>query len=186
MKLTRHAFTSLRYAAAGFLATLAAMGGIQLSAQAVKGHDTKAPVNYAADRIELQDRQDRVVLSGNVDITQTDVRLQAARTVVDYTNAGSLKIQRITATGGVNVTRGVETARGNVGIYDFNTRIITLVGDVALRRGTDTLNGQRLTINLDTGISSVDGRGGGSGAAGSIGSSGSGGGRVSGTFSVPR
>lgn len=185
MKLTRHAFTSLRYAAAGFLATCAALGGIQLYAQAIKGHDSKAPVNYAADRIELQDRQDRVVLSGNVDITQADLRLQAARTVVDYTNAGSLKIQRITATGGVNVTRGTETARGSVGIYDFNTRIITLVGNVALRRGTDTLNGQRLTINLDTGISSVDGRGGGS-AAGSIGGSGGGGGRVSGTFSVPR
>ena len=173
----RRLATPLRYAAAGFAVTLAAFGGIQLSAQAIGNYNSKAPVNYAADRIELQDRQDRVVLSGNVDITQANLRLQAARTTVEYTNAGSLQIQRITATGGVNVTRGTETARGNVGIYDFNSRIITLVGNVALRRGGDTLNGQRLTINLDTGVSSVDGKGGSGG--------GSNNGRVSGTFSVP-
>ncbi len=176
MKRTRHALTALRHATAACVLTLTALGGMQLYAQAIKGHDSKAPVNYAADRIELQDKQDRVVLSGNVDITQTDLRLKAARTLVEYTNAGSLQIQRITATGGVNVTRGTETARGNVGIYDFNNRTITLVGDVALRRTTDTLNGQRLVMDLKSGISTVDGKGGAGGSAN--------GGRVSGTFNV--
>lgn len=178
MKLTRHALTSLRYATAGFVLTLTALGGMQLYAQTFKGHNSKAPVNYAADRIELQDKQDRVVLSGNVDITQADLRLTAARTLVEYNNAGSLQIERITATGGVNVTRGSETARGNVGIYDFNNRTITLVGNVGIRRATDTLNGQRLVIDLNTGVTTVDGRGGAGGATNN--------GRVSGTFSVAR
>ena len=35
-----------------------------------------------------------------------------------------------------------------------------LAGGVALRRGSDTLNGGRLTIDLNTGLSSVDGGGG--------------------------
>ena len=175
MKLTRHAFTSLRYAAAGFLATLAAMAGIQLSAQAVKGHDTKAPVNYAADRIELQDKANRVILSGNVDIAQGGLRLKADRTTVAYTNNGSIKIQRIDATGGVLVTRGNESARGDVAIYDFNQRIITLAGGIGLRRGSDTLNGGRLVIDLKSGLSSIDGRGAPGGT-----------GRVSGTFQVPK
>lgn len=164
----------VRHGLTGFVLTLACFGGMQLSAQALGGHNSRAPVNYAADRIELQDRQDQVVLSGNVDITQGDLRLQAARTTVAYSDAGSLKIQQITATGGVEVNRGNESARGNVAIYDFNRRIITMAGNVALRRGGDTLNGQRLVIDLDSGVSSVDGRGGGSR-----------GGRVSGTFSVP-
>ncbi len=34
------------------------------------------------------------------------------------------------------VTRGDESARGDVAIYDFNRRIITMVGGVALRRGS--------------------------------------------------
>lgn len=174
MSLSSRIGPALRSALAGFVLTCAALGGMQLFAQAFRDHDSKAPVNYAADRIELQDRQDRVVLSGNVDISQAGLRLQAARTTVEYSNAGSIRIQRITATGGVHVTRGNETADGSVAIYDFNRRIITLTGGVALRRGGDTLNGERLVIDLDTGVSSIDGRAAGQGR-----------GRVSGSFSVP-
>ena len=153
-------------------------------AQGISGFNSDAPVNYAADRIELQDKQQRVVLSGNVNISQGDLRLRAARTTVAYTDGGALKIQRLDATGGVVVTRGGEQARGDVAIYDFNRRIITLAGNVALNRGSDTLNGGRLVIDLASGITSVDGRAGGSSSA--LGTSGgSGGGRVSGSFSVP-
>jgi len=172
----------LRNLAIGFALSAALIAGAQhLAAQAIAGHNSNAPVNYAADRIELQDKQNRVVLSGNVDIIQEDLRLKAARTTVAYTDAGDLKIQRIDATGGVTVTRRDERATGNVAVYDFNSKIITMVGNVALRRGTDTLNGGRLVIDLNTGISSVDGRSGGGGGV----SSQSSGGRVSGTFSVP-
>ncbi len=174
-----------RSAFSGFALGAAALGLIsQSGAQAFAGFNSNSPVNYAADRIELQDRQNRVVLSGNVDIKQADLRLHAARTTVAYSDGGRLSIQRIDASGGVTVTRGNETASGAVGINDFNRRVITLVGGVALRRGGDTLNGGRLTIDLNSGVSSVDGRaGGGSSAAGSGSTSG---GRVTGTFSVPK
>ena len=143
------------------------------SGQTIAGFNSALPVNYAADRIEFQDRQNRVVLSGNVVIDQGDMRLTAGRTVVAFEDAGALSIQRIDATGGVTVTRGAERASGDAGVYDFNRRVIVLAGGVALRRGGDTLNGGRLVIDLATGLSSVDGRG----AAGS--------GRVSGSFAVP-
>jgi lipopolysaccharide export system protein LptA len=170
-----------RSLAAGLVAgtALVALGA---GAQGLSGFNSDAPVNYAADRIELQDRQQRVVLSGNVEISQGDLRLRAARTTVAYTDAGALKIQRLDATGGVVVTRGDERARGDVAIYDFNRRVITLAGNVGLNRGGDTLNGGRLVIDLASGVSSVDGRaGGGSSALGAPG----GGGRVTGSFTVP-
>ncbi len=167
--------TALRSFAGAFLAaSIVALGFSSLAdAQAIAGFNSNQPVNYAADRIELQDRQKRVVLSGDVQITQGDLRLTAQRTTVAYTDAGGLRIQRIDATGGVVVTRGSERASGSAGVYDFNRRVIILSGGVALRRGGDTLNGGRLTIDLNSGLSSVDG---GSGARG---------GRVTGTFSVP-
>ena len=175
---------AFRSGAAGF-ALGSALVALQAGAQAIAGHNSDAPVNYSADRIELQDRQKRVVLSGNVDISQADLRVRAARTTVAYTDTGSLKIQRLDATGGVTVTRGDERATGDVAVYDFNRRIITMAGGVALRRGGDTLNGGRLVIDLTSGISSVDGRAGGSSSA--LGTTtGSGGGRVSGSFSVPK
>src|SRR5688572_5551497 len=119
---------ALRSLAGGFIAaSLAAFGFSSLAgAQAIAGFNSNQPVSYAADRIELQDRQNRVVLSGDVVITQGDLRLSAGRTTVSYTDAGSLRIQRIDATGGVVVTRGNERAQGNAGVYDFNRRVIIL------------------------------------------------------------
>ena len=163
---------------------VALAGGWTAAAWSQAGFNTNAPVDYSADRIELQDRQNRVVLSGRVEITQGGLRLNAARTTVAYTDTGGLSIQRIDATGGVRVQRGTETAQGDVAVYDFNRRIITMVGNVGLRRGTDTLNGGRLVIDLVSGVSSVDGRAGGSSPA--LGNGSSGRGRVSGSFSVPK
>jgi lipopolysaccharide export system protein LptA len=155
-------------AAAPIVAAVALLGSQHLGAQVFPGHDTNAPVDYAADRIELQDKADRVVLSGNVDIKQSDLRLRAARTIVNFTNAGQLKLQRITASGGVVVTRGGETATGDTAVYDFNQRIITMIGNASLQRNGDTLHGGRFVIDLKSGVSSASG------------------GRVSGTFSVPK
>ena len=173
---------SFRAFAIGFAASGAVIAGAQqLSAQAIASLNSQAPVNYAADRIELQDKQKRVVLSGNVDITQEDLRMRAARTTVAYTDGDALRIQRIDATGGVTVTRRGERASGDVAVYDFNRKLITMVGSVSLLRGSDTLRGGRLVIDLNTGISSVDGHSGGG-----VGASPSAGGRVSGSFSVPK
>ena len=176
--------TALVWAGGGFALTAALAGGMALQAQGIASHDSSAPVNYAADRIELQDRENRVILSGNVVIEQAGLTVRSARTLVNFEDRGSLSIQRITATGGVVVTRGNERASGDNAVYDFNRRVITMAGNVRLRRGTDTLNGGRLVIDLESGLSTVDGTASGS----SIGAPGApaGQGRVTGTFTVPQ
>lgn len=175
-----------RLAARGMLGGLLAGGVAALSFGSVAGaqssglanFNTNQPVSFDADRIELQDRQNRVVLSGDVRITQGDLRLTAQRTTIAYNDTGALTIQRLDATGNVVVTRGNERASGSAGVYDFNRRVIILSGGVALNRGGDRLNGGRLVIDLNSGLSSVDG-------AGAAASGESSGGRVSGTFAVP-
>jgi lipopolysaccharide export system protein LptA len=169
---------ALVWGTGGFALTTALAGGMALHAQRIASHDSSAPVNYAADRIELQDRENRVILSGNVVIEQAGLTVRSARTLVNFEDTGSLSIQRITATGGVEVTRGDERASGDNAIYDFNRRIITMAGNVRLRRGTDTLNGGRLVIDLNSGLSSVDGSAAGGTTAGK--------GRVTGSFAVPQ
>lgn len=157
--------------------------GATATAQVLKNHDSNAPVNFSADRIEVQDRADRVVVSGNVHVTQAGMTLNAARMTVAYRNGGGnggIEIDRIDASGNVVVTKGNEIARGNVAIYDLNSRLITMLGNVQLTQGSNRLNGGRLVIDLRSGRSTVDGR-----AAGGAGVSGSGG-RVTGTFTVPQ
>lgn len=172
---------TLRHLPIGLLGLAAALVALQplAGAQGIAGHDTNAPVQFAADQIELQDRQDRVVLSGDVVITQGDLTVKSTRATLAYTDNGGLQIHRLDATGGVNVARGNESASGAAAVYDFDKRIITMSGGVSLKRGTDTLHGGRLVIDLRTGLSSVDGRAG-SQKAGQTG------GRVTGTFTVPK
>lgn len=173
---------SLAGFALGAAAGTAIIFGASAPAQVLKNHDSNAPVNFSADRIEIQDRADRVVVSGNVHVTQAGLALNAARMTVAYRNGsgnGGIEIDRIDASGNVVITKGNETARGNVAIYDLNRRLITMVGNVQLTQGANRLSGGRLVIDLRSGRSTVDGR-----AAGGVGVSNTGG-RVTGTFTVP-
>lgn len=180
--------TILRSAFAGFaIGTALLLALAPGQAQVFGGHDSNAPVSYAGDHFELLGRQDRASLSGNVVISQGGLTVRAQRTTLAFTSdGGGFKIHRLDATGGVTVTKGDQSASGEVAIYDFDRRIITMAGGVVLKRGNDLMRGGRLVIDLDTGISSLDGSvGGGSSALGTPGS-GSGGGRVTGTFTVPK
>jgi len=151
---------------------LGGAGGASMGqGQGLSGHNSNAPVDYAADHIEVLDKQNRVLLTGNVDITQGNLRMRAARTLVAYTNEGGLKIQRIDATGGVTVTRGEESANGDLATYDFNRQIITLVGNVTLRNGSGVSHAERFVINLNEHQSYA------APAAG---------GRVTGSFTIPK
>ncbi len=148
-------------------------------AQVLRGHDTTAPVDFSADRIEVQDRADRVVVSGNVQVSQAGLTMTAQRLTVAYHNAGGVEIDRLDASGGVVVTRGDERASGSVAIYDLGRKIITLIGGVQLSQGSNRLTGSRLVIDLASGRSTVDGAG-----ASPPGTTSSANGRVSGTFKV--
>jgi lipopolysaccharide export system protein LptA len=162
------------------LLLLAALGPAAAFGQvsALKGHDSNAPVDVAADRIEVQDRADRAIFSGNVVVRQGQLTLTAPRLTVAYSNAGGVQLRRIDATGGVTVRSPSETARGDIGIYDTQARIITLIGAVSLVQKDAKVNGGRLTIDLDSGRAVMDG-GGPPGTTRQ-------GGRVTGTFTVPQ
>lgn len=151
-------------------------------------HNTNAPIDFSANTIELQDRANRAVLSGSVAVRQADMSLNAARMTVAYTGqviGGNPQVSRLDASGGVTVRRPDQTARASYAIYDLNRRVITMLGAVTLNQGPNTVNGGRLTINLDTGRAVIDGSSVGSGGSGAAGGTTTRSGRVTGTFSVP-
>ena len=190
-------FRKLAFAIAASTA-VAAFGQTQTQApgvSALKGHNTNAPVNVSADRLEVQDRADRAVFAGNVHATQGDLTLDTQRLTVAYSNSGGaqpnaassntpntsngtgIQIDRLDATGGVTVHSPSQTAKGDFGVYDLNRKLITLGGNVELVRGDWNILGSRLVIDLNSGRAVVDG--GPPGVAQS-------GGRVTGHFTVPQ
>lgn len=157
-------------------------------AHAQTAHNSNAPIDFAAEHIELQDRADRVILTGNVNIRQANLTLTAARMTVTYTGDilnGAPQVSRLDAGGGVTVTRPDQRARSQYAVYDLNRRVITMLGGVTLTQGSNTVRGGRLSIDLDSGRASIDGSGvsGGTGAPGDVQQRG---GRVTGRFSVPQ
>lgn len=146
-------------------------------ASALKGHNSDAPIDVTADRIEVQDRADRAIFAGNVHVRQDDLTLDTERLTVAYTSTGGVQIQRLDASGGVVVKSPTETAHGDFGIYDLDRKLITLVGGVQLNRQDSQVVGSRLVIDLNSGRAVIDGGGPGIGQSG---------GRVTGHFTVPK
>ncbi len=148
------------------------------TAQSIRNHDSNAPVNFSAESMELQDRADRVVLSGGVTATQAGLTMKANRVTAAYTSNGGVDVNRLDATGGVIITKDDLRATSSSAIYDLDSSLITLIGNVKLVQGSNRLAGGRLVIDLNSGRSTING----GGAPGTTNA----GGRVTGTFSVPQ
>jgi lipopolysaccharide export system protein LptA len=169
------------------LTTLAGTAGFaqvkqQQPVSALKGHNSNAPVDVQADRLEVQDRADRAIFAGNVHVTQAELTVDAPRLTVAYSGGqgtanNNVQIHRLDAAGGVVVKSPSETAKGDFGIYDLDRKLITLIGNVQLNRENNQLNGSRLVIDLDSGRAVVDGGPPGVNQSG---------GRVTGHFIVPQ
>ena len=147
---------------------------------ALGGRNTNAPVDVTSDRIEVQDRADRAVFSGNVHVVQADMTLDTDRLTVAYSGgqgSNGLQINRLDAAGGVVVHSPSETAKGDFGVYDLDRKLITLIGNVQLTRENNQVNGSRLVIDLTSGRAVVDGGPPGVNSSG---------GRVTGHFTVPQ
>lgn len=136
------------------------------------GFNSNAPVDVEADRIEVQDRADRAIFSGNVVARQGNMTMTAARLTVAYTNTSGVDVQRLEASGGVTLRTPSETARSSFALYDVNRRIVTMTGGVNLTQGQNRVQGGRLVLDLNSHRAVMDG-------GGSTG-------RVSGRFTVPQ
>jgi lipopolysaccharide export system protein LptA len=171
----------------GIILAVAALGASAAIAQqtqqpvsALKGHNSNAPVDVSADRIEVQDRADRAIFTGNVHAVQADLTLDTPRLTVSYSGGQgntNPQIRRLDAAGGVVVKSPSEIAKGDFGIYDLDRKLITLIGNVQLNRENNRVNGSRLVIDLNSGRAVVDGGPPGVNQSG---------GRVSGHFIVPQ
>lgn len=162
---------------------------VAIPAAAQTRHDTNAPIDFDARNIQLDDRANRAILTGDVVIRQAEMTLRAARVTVAYSGSalsGSPQASRLDAGGGVTVTRPDQTARSNYAVYDVDRRVITMIGGVTLRQAGNNVSGGRLSINLDTGRATIDGSGVGGSASSGAPATQNQGGRVTGRFSVPK
>jgi len=118
-----------------------------------------------SDRSELRNDEAMAVFEGAVEATQGDARLRANRIEVAFERAaqsaepGSMGAMReVTALGEVLYETPEETARSDRAVYNIGANTLVLTGDVVVRQGCDVSIGDRLTVDLTTGNSQLDGR----------------------------
>ncbi len=169
-----------------FLAALCS--AVPLAAQsALRHHNSDAPLDVDAKSIDVLDANGKAVFTGDVRVTQGDMKLNADTVTAFYSrpkSGGDPVIDRIDAQNNVKLVTPSETASGRYGIYDVVRKTITLVGGVTLtQKGGSDLHGQRLSIDLDSGRARLDGS---NAAPATPGATPAPGGRVTGHFVVPQ
>lgn len=128
---------------------------------ALKEHDINQPVEIEADRSELFGRDDAALFYGDVHVEQGELDLFSDRLHVFYSlpeGAADPEIHRLDATGNVRLQSPSESASSEWGVYDVTERLITLGGNVVMTRGDSRLEGERLEIDLETGVTKLDGK----------------------------
>ncbi|NQY95808.1 MAG: OstA family protein [Henriciella sp.] len=125
------------------------------------------PIRVNADRSEVLDKERKVILIDNVDITQGTARLRADVVTLEYGGGGNTSttglgsnfgdIRTMTARGNVFYVTPDLKANGDLGIYVAATDTITLTGNVVMIRGEDVAKGERLVMELEAGKTTLDG-----------------------------
>jgi len=69
---------------------------------------------------------------------------------------GASQISRLEAKGGVTVNQKDQTATGDSALFDMKSNTVTLLGNVLVSQGANVMRGEKLVVDLTSGVSRVE------------------------------
>lgn len=129
------------------------------------------PVHITSRRLEVRDKDKIATFLGDVHVTQGDTNLTCQTLVVFYEQSaaagtatittqaapgGQQQVRRLLAQGGVVVNRKDQTATGHEGVFDMKSNTVTLEGDVVVTQCQNVVHGDRLVVDLTSGVSHIE------------------------------
>jgi lipopolysaccharide export system protein LptA len=140
------------------------------------------PIQIEAARLEVRDKKKQATFMDNVKVVQGDTTMTSKTLDVFYESkdegkapapnktaaknapiqqaapgpTGSSSIKRLEARGNVVVTQKDQVVTGDNAIFDTKTNLITMTGGVVLTQCMNVLKGDRLSVDMTTGVSRVD------------------------------
>jgi lipopolysaccharide export system protein LptA len=144
------------------------------------------PIQIDAATLEMRDKKKEATFAGNVKVVQGDTTMTSKTLVVFYEQApapatapappanskaaaksapmqsttpgpgGSSSIKRLEARGSVVVTQKDQVVTGETAVFDTKANLITMLGGVVLTQGKNVLRGDRLLVDMTTGVSRVE------------------------------
>ncbi len=126
------------------------------------------PISYSADNLEYTDGQRQLVLTGNVDVRQSDSTLQSDKLTLFFKSAtpganalGAGDIDRMIAEGQVYYVRPEQKARGDRAVYEVATDSVTFTGNVVVASDDNVIRGETLVLEITGGRTTLRPSGGG-------------------------
>jgi lipopolysaccharide export system protein LptA len=144
------------------------------------------PIQIEAASLEMRDKKKEATFSGNVKVVQGDTTMTSKTLVVFYDSnstpagaapaanskaaksappmqaaapgpGGSQSIRKLEARGNVVVTQKDQVVTGETAVFDTKTNLVTMLGTpVVLTQGKNVLRGDRLLVDMTTGVSRVE------------------------------
>jgi lipopolysaccharide export system protein LptA len=171
--------------ASGLAFAAYAQGSMQGVPNAMQGftQNRDQPIQIEAARLEVRDKKQQATFIGNVKVVQGDTTMTSKTLDVFYENkdqgttpapagktaaksapmqsatpgpTGSSSIKRLEAKGNVVVTQKDQVVTGETAVFDTKANQMTMLGGVVLTQCQNVLKGDRLTVDMTTGVSRVD------------------------------
>jgi len=163
-------------------AAQSAMSGVPNAMQGFS-QNRDQPIKIEAASLEMRDKKKEATFSGNVKVVQGDTTMTSKTLVVFYDSTsapapapapaakatksapiqsttpgpgGSSSIRRLEAKGSVVVTQKDQVVTGETAVFDTRSNLITMLGGIVLTQGKNVLRGDRLMVDMTTGVSRVE------------------------------
>jgi lipopolysaccharide export system protein LptA len=174
---------ALALVASGDVLAQGAMSGVPNAMQGFS-QNRDQPIQIEAASLEMRDKKKEATFAGNVKVVQGDTTMTSKSLVVFYDSGpapapaspppaakgsksapmqsatpgpgGSSSIRRLEAKGSVVVTQKDQVVTGETAIFDTRANLITMVGGVVLTQCKNVLRGDRLKVDMTTGVSRVE------------------------------
>jgi len=177
---------AIAFALSGAFAANAQTAAVQGVPNAMQGfsQNRDQPIQIEAATLEMRDKKKEATFSGNVKVVQGDTTMTSKTLVVFYESSsgqpapppanakaaaksapmqaatpgpgGASSIKRLEARGNVVVTQKDQVVTGETAVFDTKTNLITMVGGVVLTQCKNVLRGDRLFVDMTTGVSRVE------------------------------
>jgi lipopolysaccharide export system protein LptA len=165
-----------------------ARGGAPGSPFGGMGGDSKEPIKIDADKLDVLDKDNKAIFSGNVVAVQGETTVRCSTMTVFYEGRGQNgagkratpapatpapaaagaapssndgAIKRIECAGPVTVVSKTQAATSDNAVFDRANNKVIMTGNVALNDGPNITRGERLVYDTQTGIANVDTKPGG-------------------------
>ena len=163
-----------------------ARGANSSSALGGLGGDSKEPIKIDADKLDVLDKENKAVFTGNVVAVQGETTVRCSVMTVLYEGraggqggaasgraatpvpapapaanggngqANDSSIKRILCKGPVTVVSKTQAATSDNAEFDRANNVVIMTGNVALNDGPNITRGEKLTYNTVTGVANVE------------------------------